>query len=81
MCFGALPWSGINSLVCGARKQDAEDAGFDEGERPAEWISSLQRRGISVVRDVLRDEAAAVLAYYHDIGGAIYNATRGRDEA
>jgi len=81
MCFGALPWSGINSLVCGARKQDAEGAGFDEGERPAEWISSLQRRGISVERDVLRDEAAAVLAYYHDIGGAIYNATRGREEA
>jgi len=81
MCFGALPWSGIKSLVCGARKQDAEDAGFDEGDKPRAWVASLQRRGITVERGILREEAAAVLAYYQDIGGAIYNATRGHDEA
>jgi len=81
MCFGALPWSGIHSLVCGARKQDAEKAGFDEGERPTGWVGSLQRRGISVERDIMREEAAKVLAYYHDTGGAIYNATRGREGA
>jgi len=80
MCFGALPWSGIRSLVCGARKQDAEAAGFDEGDKPAKWVGSLERRGIAVERGVLRAEAAAVLAYYHDIGGPIYNATRGRGE-
>lgn len=80
MCFGALPWSGIKSLVCGARKQDAEDAGFDEGDKPDAWVGSLQRRGIAVERGVLRQEAASVLAYYHDIGGPIYNATRGHDE-
>jgi len=80
MCFGALPWSGIKSLVCGARKQDAEDSGFDEGDKPDAWVRSLQRRGIAVERGVLREEAASVLAYYHGIGGAIYNATHGHDE-
>jgi len=81
MCFGALPWSGIRSLVCGAHKRDAEAAGFDEGERPAEWVGSLQSRGIAVERNVLRAEAASVLAYYHDTGGSIYNVTHGHDEA
>ena len=75
MCFGALPWSGISSLVCGARKKDAEAAGFDEGDKPGDWIRSLQRRGIEVQRGVLRKQAASVLAYYRDSGGPIYNAS------
>ena len=80
MCFGALPWSGINSLVCGARKEDAEEAGFDEGDKPDQWVASLHNRGIEVQRGVLRSEAASVLAYYRDTGGPIYNASHGHDE-
>jgi len=78
MCFGALPWSGISSLVCGARKRDAEAAGFDEGDKPGQWVKSLQLRGIEVERGVLRAEAAEVLAYYRDNGGPIYNASHDR---
>jgi len=74
MCFGALPWSGVKSLICGARKKDAEAAGFDEGDKPEQWVRSLQRRGIVVQCSVLRAEAAGVLADYRDSGGAIYNA-------
>lgn len=81
MCFGALQWSGIKSLVCGARKEDAEAAGFDEGDKPQEWVGSLQRRGIAVQRGVLSKEAARVLAYYHDSGGPIYNASHGHDQS
>ena len=73
MCFGAVPWSGVKSLVCGARKKDAEAAGFDEGDKPAHWVRSLQRRGIVVQCSVLRAEAAAVLAGYREGGGPIYN--------
>ena len=80
MCFGALPWSGISSLICGARKEDAEEAGFDEGDKPDQWVASLQNRGIEVERGVLRSEAASVLAYYRDTGGPIYNANHGHDE-
>jgi tRNA(Arg) A34 adenosine deaminase TadA len=74
MCFGAVPWSGVKSLVCGASKQDAEDAGFDEGHKPDDWVNALQRRGIVVQCGVLQAEAAAVLVSYQESGGPIYNA-------
>ena len=74
MCFGAVPWSGVKSLICGAKKKDAEAAGFDEGDKPDHWVRSLQRRGVVVQSSVHRSEAAAVLTSYRDTGGAIYNA-------
>ena len=80
MCFGAVPWSGVKSMICGARKKDAEAAGFDEGDKPGQWVRSLQRRGIEVQRGVLRAEAAAVLLYYRDHGGPIYNASHGHEK-
>ena len=81
MCFGAVPWSGVKSLICGARKKDAEAAGFDEGDKPDHWVRSLQRRGIVVQCSVLRAEAASVLADYKDSGGAIYNADHGHEKS
>jgi tRNA(Arg) A34 adenosine deaminase TadA len=78
MCFGAVPWSGVKSLICGARKKDAEAAGFDEGDKPDGWIRSLQRRGITVQCRVLRSEAALVLENYGKEGGTIYNASQGK---
>ena len=73
MCFGAVPWSGVRSLVWGASREQAEAAGFDEGDKPADWIRSLERRGIRTVGGVLQDEAAAVLARYAGGNGAIYH--------
>ena len=73
MCFGAVPWSGVNSLVCGARGEDARRIGFDEGAKPADWIAALKARGIRVTMDVLRPEAVEVLNAYARRGGAIYN--------
>ena len=73
MCFGAVPWSGIRRLVCGARKEDAESAGFDEGDKPADWQQSLVRRGIEVIGGVLRDEAAEVFQRYRKNSGVLYN--------
>lgn len=73
MCLGAIPWSGISSLVCGARDEDARDIGFDEGDKPEDWIHKLQARTIIVTRDILRDKAKAVLQHYVDAGGIIYN--------
>jgi len=77
MCLGAIPWSGVRSVVCGARGTDAVEVGFDEGSKPADWAGILQRRGIKVTREVLRQEARAVLQQYQERGGAIYNARRG----
>lgn len=76
-CFGAIPWSGVRRLACGARDEDASGIGFDEGPKLADWVSALERRGISVARDVCRDEAAAVLKEYAERGGEIYNARQG----
>lgn len=73
MCFGAILWSGIRSLVCGARSADAEAIGFDEGPKPAHWPAELNRRGIAVQRDVQREQAAAVLKDYAMMEGKIYN--------
>src|SRR5688572_13713871 len=72
MCLGATPWSGVRRLVCGARDEDASAIGFDEGEKPIQWVPALERRGITVVRGVLREEAASVLREYVENGGEIY---------
>lgn len=77
MCIGAVLWSGVRSLVCGAREEDAVVIGFDEGPKAVDWVGELGARGITVVQDVLRSEAAAVLADYAAGGGHIYNAGRG----
>lgn len=69
-CLGVLQWSGIASVVCGARSEDVEAIGFDEGQRPADWVQGLQHRGISVTREVMRAQAIEVLQSYR---GEIYN--------
>lgn len=73
MCYGAVPWSGVCALVCGASQADAEAAGFDEGEKPAAWQAALETRGITVHTGVLRDAAVAVFDQYRAAGGEIYN--------
>ena len=73
MCLGAIPWSGVRRMVCGARGEDACEIGFDEGAQPTDWVGALKARGIEVVRDVLRSEARAVLQDYLNSGGSIYN--------
>lgn len=73
MCFGAIPWSGVSALLCGARSEDARAIGFDEGDKPVEWTSSLEKRGIRVVLDLMRPEAVAVLHDYVSSGGELYN--------
>jgi tRNA(Arg) A34 adenosine deaminase TadA len=73
MCLGAVQWSGIRRLVCGARGSDAEAAGFDEGEKPRRWMQGLERRGIEVIRDMSREKASRVLQDYRAAGGILYN--------
>lgn len=74
MCLGAIPWSGVRRVLCGARGEDACEIGFDEGAKPPDWIGELRKRGIEVARDILREEARAVLRRYAQTGGTIYNA-------
>ncbi len=76
MCLGAIPWSGVRNVVCGAREEDARAIGFDEGPKPDNWVKAFEDRGISVRRDILREPAKAVLLEYSERGGLIYNARK-----
>jgi len=72
-CYGATFWAGVDELLIGARSEDVEElTEFDEGPKPADWVGELERRGIRVVRDVLREEAREVLAAYGKSGGEAY---------
>lgn len=69
-CLGVLLWTGVASVVCGARSEDAEATGFNEGPRSPHWEQELVQRGISVTREVMRPQAVKVLQSYT---GEIYN--------
>jgi tRNA(Arg) A34 adenosine deaminase TadA len=72
-CYGATIWAGIDELLIGARSEDVEElTEFDEGPLPADWVGELQKRGIAVKRDILRDRAREVLLRYRDLGGGAY---------
>jgi len=77
MCLGALPWSGVRSLVCGARDKDVRSIGFDEGPKARNWVSALKKRGIDVIQNVKRKQAVETLQAYVSAGGPVYN---GRSE-
>lgn len=72
MCLGATFWSGAARLVTGATKADAEAIGYDEGPVFPESYSYLERKGVEVMRGVMREEARAVFAEYQAGGGVIY---------
>jgi len=76
MCLGAVIWSGVRRLVCGARDEDAREIGFDEGPKPERWPAQLETRGITVMRDICRTQGRALLMDYRDSGGLIYNPHR-----
>lgn len=73
MCYGAAFWAGIDTLLIGARAEDVMAlSAFDEGPLPADWMGELERRGIEVRRDLLRDDARRVFERYAELGGAAY---------
>ena len=73
MCLGAALWSGVKRVVCGATREDAMALNFDEGPVFPESFDYMARRGVEVVRGVLREEGAAVLRMYVERSGEIYN--------
>lgn len=73
MCLGATLWSGVTRLVFGAKREDAEALGFDEGPVFPESHRYLRDRGIDIVGGVQRSAAQAVLHEYLNRGGPIYN--------
>jgi tRNA(Arg) A34 adenosine deaminase TadA len=72
-CLGAVCWSGVGRLVCGAEAGDAVAIGFEEGPRRDDWKAQLEGRGIRVECGLLAAEAREVLSDYARRGGPIYN--------
>ncbi len=73
MCLGAILWSGVKRVVCGAARDDATQLHFEEGPVFPESYRYLEDRGIAIVHGVLRAEARAVLELYRSRSGKIYN--------
>jgi tRNA(Arg) A34 adenosine deaminase TadA len=74
MCLGAVGWSGVERVACGAADADARAIGFDEGDKPPDWAAALAQRGITVVAGVHRARIRAVMDRYAAQGGTVYNA-------
>jgi tRNA(Arg) A34 adenosine deaminase TadA len=78
MCFGAVLWSGIRSLViAGAGPEMEQITGFDEGPMPSEWRKELAKRGIELFEDILREEALADFRTFTASQSIVYNARQG----
>ncbi|MBW4439055.1 MAG: nucleoside deaminase [Pleurocapsa minor GSE-CHR-MK-17-07R] len=78
MCFGATLWSGIRELVISGSGPELEAiTGFDEGPVHPDWENELAKRGISLINNVLRDEAIAVYRDFAASQALVYNARQG----
>ena len=73
MCLGGTLWSGVKRVVYAAAREDASMLNFEEGPVFPESYKYLEDRGLEIVRNVLRDEARAVLELYRAKSGKIYN--------
>ena len=78
MCYGAVPWSGVRRLIIAGDGPELETlTGFDEGPVHPNWAAELERRGIAVVSDILRQEAVAVFADFGRSARLVYNGRLG----
>jgi len=78
MCYGAVLWSGVRSLVIAGSGPELEElTGFDEGPIHPHWDAELHKRGVDLVNDVLRAEACQVFQAFRDSGSTVYNARQG----
>jgi tRNA(Arg) A34 adenosine deaminase TadA len=79
MCYGAVLWSGVRSLVIAGEGPELEQiTGFDEGPVHPQWRDELERRGIEVHQDVLRQEALDAYREFAASRQFVYNARLGK---
>lgn len=77
MCYGAVLWSGVKSLVIAGSGPEMEMlTGFDEGPLHPEWVKELEIRGIELVDNVLRSEALRVFEIFKERNMFVYNSRR-----
>ncbi len=78
MCYGAVLWSGVRSLVLAGSGPEMEAvSGFDEGPIHPEWDQELEKRGVELVNNLLRDETMKVFHDFAASGALVYNGRGG----
>lgn len=78
MCYGAVIWSGIRSLVIAGSSCELEEiTGFDEGPIHPDWQNELTKRGVKLQDGLLKTEAIKVFREFQESGKLVYNGRRG----
>lgn len=78
MCYGAILWSGIRSLViAGSGPQLEEITGFDEGPMHPRWKKELKKRGIELIDNILTEKACEVFHEFSSGNKFVYNSRLG----
>ena len=60
MCYGAIIWSGVTSVVTNVGPEMEEITGFDEGPLHPMWREELRSRGIDLQAMFMWSEALKV---------------------
>ena len=57
MCFGSVPWSGVSTLLCAARDEDARAVGFDDRRNPNRGLELRPREVLKRAQGGVRQSA------------------------
>ncbi len=80
MCYGAVIWSGVRSLIIAGSTSELEEiTGFDEGPIHPQWQTELEKRGVVLTDGLLKKEACEVFRAFRASGNLVYNGRGGDD--
>lgn len=78
MCYGAVIWSGVRSLVIAGSTNELETiTGFDEGPIHPNWQEELARREIALTDGLMKEQACEVFRDFRAAGKQVYNGRQG----
>jgi tRNA(Arg) A34 adenosine deaminase TadA len=78
MCYGAVLWSGVRSLVIAGSGPELESiTGFDEGPMHPEWRRELTERGVELIEGGETEAVCKVFNDYMKRGLPVYNGRTG----
>ena len=78
MCYGAVLWSGVRSLVIAGSGPELEElTGFDEGPIHPDWQAEIEKRGVEVINHINTAAATAVFRDFGASGSLVYNGRLG----
>lgn len=61
MCFGAIHWARISTVIYGTSVKDADDIGFNELKVGNVTLKNLGKSGVKIVPDFMKAECRALL--------------------